>query len=560
MATRSIWKIEKTEAASGGGMVTAEHPLAADAGARILAAGGNAVDAAGAAAFAMGVVEPTTSGLAGVAWCVIRQPDGTVTTIDGAGAAPLRATPDMYELLSTGASGMYGWPATKDNAQNVGYRSVGVPGAVGTLCHALERYGTRDRAAVLSDAIRLAADGFDVDWTFTLAVATYYDRLAPIAASRRLYFHPSGAPLHAATGLEPGDRFVQPDLAESLRAIAAAGPDALYRGELGRAIARDVQAHGGLLSEEDLAAFAVREGPPLVAGYRGHLLHTIAGASGAITLVEALRILEGFALAAAPPLAAPSLHLLAEAQRRAFADRFAHLGDPAVVGTEVYERLLSDGHIAAARASIDPARATPEAGATGMPPSSDCTTHVNAVDGDGRMVALTTTNGGAYGSGVVAAGTGIMLSNVMTWFDPRPGRPNSVAGGKRILSAIAPVVITRDDRPVLCAGAPGGRRIMSAMLHVVTNVIDWGLGPQDAVNRPRTHCESTETLVDSRIPVETRTALAAMGHRLAVREETFASTHFARPSAIRVNGPERRAGVGALKISTAIGVDGPGPR
>lgn len=556
MATRSVWQIGKTEASSGSGMVTAEHPLAAEAGARILAAGGNAVDAAVAAAFAMGVVEPTTSGLAGVAWCVIRQPDGTVTTIDGAGAAPLRATPDMYELLAGGASGMYGWPATKDNAQNVGYRSVGVPGAVGLLCHALERHGTLDRAAVLHDAIRLAADGFDVDWSFTLAVATYYDRLVPIAASRQLYMKANGAPLHAATGLEPGDRFVQADLAESLRAIAGSGPDALYRGALGNAIVSDVQAHGGLLSEEDLAAFAVRESPPLVAGYRDHRIHTLSGASGAVTLIEALRIIEGSAPGSAP-MAARTLHLLVEAQRRAFADRFHYLGDPTVVGTGVYDRLISDAHIAAVRATIDLDHATPEAGVTGMPPSTDCTTHVNAVDQEGRMVALTTTNGGAYGSGVVAAGTGIMLSNVMTWFDPRPGGPNSVAGGKRILSAIAPLVITRDDNPVLCAGAPGGRRIISAMLHVVTNVIDHGLGPQDAVNSPRTHCESPVALVDSRIPAPALAALAAMGHRVSVREETFASSHFARPSAIAVDGSSLRAGVGALKTSTAIGVDRP---
>ena len=554
MATRSVWNITKTEAVSAGGMITAEHPLAAEAGARILAAGGNAVDAAVAAAFAMGVVEPTTSGLGGVAWCVIRQPDGTVTTIDGAGTAPLGATADMYELLPSGASGMYGWPATKDNAQNVGYRSVGVPGAVGMLCHALARYGTRDREAVLADAIRLAADGFDIDWSFTLAVATYYDRLAPIEASRRLYFKANGAPLHAATGLEPGDRFVQPDLAESLRAIAAAGPDVLYRGALGSAIVRDVQAHGGLLSEEDLAAFAVREGPPLVASYRGHRLHTLAGASGGVTLVEMLRILEGLPPGDAP-LGVSNLHLLAEAQRRAFADRFHHLGDPAVVGPEIYERLVSDAHIAAVRDTIDPRRAFPEAGAIGIPPSTDCTTHVNAVDREGRVVALTTTNGGAYGSGVVAAGTGIMLSNVMTWFDPRPGRPNSVAGGKRILSAIAPLVITRDERPQLCAGAPGGRRIMSAMLHVVTNTIDWELGPQAAVNSPRTHCESPITLVDSRVAPGTREALAAMGHRVSAKEETFASSHFARPSAIAIRGSALRAGVGALKTSTAIGVD-----
>ena len=171
------------------------------------------------------------------------------------------------------------------------------------------------------------------------------------------------------------------------------------------------------------------------------------------------------------------------------------------------------------------------------------------------MIALTTTLGGAFGSGVVAAGTGIMLGNVMTWFDPRPGLPNSIAGGKRILSAIAPMILLRDRVPFLCTGAPGGRRIMSAMLHVLTNIVDWAQAPQDAVNSPRTHCESADLLVDTRVPVATRDALAAMGHHVVPRLETFASSHFARPSAILVRGTELRAGVGALKSSTAIGVD-----
>src|SRR2546430_1748620 len=184
MATRSEWDVQKSEAASSGAMITAEHPLAAEVGARILRDGGNAVDAAVAAAFAMGVVEPTTSGLGGVAWCVIRQPDGTVTTIDGGGAAPVRATPDMYELQSSGVAGMYGWPATKGDAQNVGIRSVGQMGAVGCLCRALERYGTMDRARVMRDAIALAGDGWEVDWTLTLALGLYYDRLASVEASR----------------------------------------------------------------------------------------------------------------------------------------------------------------------------------------------------------------------------------------------------------------------------------------------------------------------------------------------------------------------------------------
>ncbi len=555
MATRSIPDIRKSEAASTGAMITAEHPLAAEAGARILEAGGNAVDAAVAAAFAMGVVEPTTSGLGGVAWCVIRQPDGTVTTIDGAGAAPVRATPTTYELTSSGAAGMYGWPATKDDAQNVGYRAVGHMGSVDCLCHALERYGTMDRASVMRDAISLATDGWEVDWNLSLSLALYYDRLAPVEASRAIFFRPSGAPLRAATGFEAGDKLIQRDLAESLRAIAADGPDVFYRGELGRRIVADVQAHGGLLSQADFELFGVRENPSLAIGYRGLTLHTLPGASGAITTVEALRILEGFELSKMEPLSAIALHLIAEAQRRAFADRFTYLADPAVVGTAIYDRLASAEHAAEARKTIDPGSATPEIAAMPVPPSADCTTHVNVVDREGRMVALTTTLGGAFGSGVVAAGTGIMLANVMTWFDPRPGLPNSIAGGKRILPAIAPMVLLRRGQPYVSTGAPGGRRIMSAMVHVVTNLVDFGQSPQQAVNAPRTHCESADLLVDTRVPQSTRDTLVAMGHRVSPRLETFASSHFARPSAIVVNGDERRAGVGALKSSTAIGVD-----
>ncbi|HLZ47055.1 MAG TPA: gamma-glutamyltransferase [Candidatus Limnocylindria bacterium] len=555
MATRSEHRIQKTEAASTGAMITAEHPLAAEVGAQILREGGNAVDAAVAAAFAMGVVEPTTSGLGGVAWCVIRQPDGTVTTIDGAGAAPARATPDMYELEFGGSAGMYGWPMTKGNAQNYGYRAVGQMGAVGCLCHALERYGSLDRATVMRGAIALAADGWETDWVLTLALGLYYDRLAPIEASRAIFFRDGRFPLRAPTGLEAGDRLVQRDLAESLRAIAASGPDIFYRGELGRAIVRDVQAHGGILGDADFTGFTVRERPPLATDYRGTQLRTLPGASGSVTTVEMLRILEGFELGKMDPLSPLALHLIAETQRRAFADRFTYLGDEGTVGPAIYERLVSAEHAAAARASIDPGHATPQAAAVPVPPSMDCTTHVNVVDREGRMCALTTTLGGAFGSGVVAAGTGIMLANVMTWFDPRPGRPNSIAGGKRILSAIAPLILLKGGAPFACTGAPGGRRIMSAMLHVVTNLVDWGLEPQRAVNSPRSHCEGEALLLDVRIPAAARDALVAMGHTVSPKTETFASSHFARPSAIVVRGKELRAGVGAMKISTAIGVD-----
>ena len=555
MATRSEWDIQKTEAASTGAMITAEHPLAAEAGARILREGGNAVDAAVAAAFAMGVVEPTTSGLGGVAWCIIRQPDGTITTIDGSGAAPVRAKADMYELQAGGSAGMYGWPMTQGNAQNYGYLAVGQMGALGCLCHALERCGSMDRATVMRDAIALAADGWETDWSLTLALGLYYDRLAPIDASRAVFFRDGRSPLRAPTGLEPGDRLVQRDLAASLRAVAAGGPEVFYLGELGQAIVRDVQAHGGILSQDDFEGFEVRERPPLGIDYRGVQLRTLAGASGAITTVEMLRILAGFELSKLDPLSPMALHFIAEAQRRAFADRFTYLADEAVVGSAIYERLASAEHANAARATIDPGRATAQAAAVPVPPSNDCTTHVNVVDREGRMCAITTTLGGAFGSGVVAAGTGIMLANVMTWFDPRPGRPNSIAGGKRILSAIAPLLLLKNGAPFACAGAPGGRRIMSAMLHVVTNLVDWDQPPQRAVNAPRSHCEGEPLLLDMRIPRAARDALAAMGHQVSPKVETFASSYFARPSAIVVRGNELRAGVGAMKSSTAIGVD-----
>ena len=464
-------------------------------------------------------------------------------------------TTEITVVTSSGAAGIYGWPATKGDAQNVGIRSVGQMGSVGCLCHALAIYGTMDRASVMRDAIGLAADGWDVDWNLSLAVALYYDRLAPVAASRAIFFRPSGAPLRAATGFEAGDRLIQRDLADSLRAIAADGAEVFYRGELGRRIVADVQAHGGLLSQADFELFEVRENPSLAIGYRGLTLHTLPGASGAITTVEALRILEGFELSKLEPQSAVALHLIAEAQRRAFADRFTYLADPAVVGTAIYDRLASAEHADAARRTIDPGRATPDVAASPAPPSTDCTTHVNVIDREGRMVSLTTTLGGAFGSGVVAAGTGIMLANVMTWFDPRPGLPNSIAGGKKILSAIAPMVLLRGGQPYVSTGAPGGRRIMSAMVHVITNLVDFGQSPGQAVNSARTHCESADLLVDTRVPQATRDALVAMGHKVSPKLETFASSHFARPSAILVNGAERRAGVGALKSSTAIGVD-----
>ena len=551
-STSSVWSVSKSEATARGGMVVADQARAAQAGLEILNEGGNAIDAAVATAFVMGVVEPFTSGLGGVACLVLRTADGSATVIDGSTTAPDAAREDMFELLDTGERlGMYGWPATRDNANNVGYRSLGVPGMVACLLLALERYGTLPRERVMAPAIRLASEGFEIDWYMGLAIGTYSERLWPFPETTRVFFRPSRAPLRVATGFEPGDRLVQPDLARSLQAIAQGGRDAFYAGPLAAAICADVQRNGGLLTREEFASYEARELEPLRSSYRGHEILTVPGPSGAVTAVELLNLIEASDLPA--PDSTGERHMVLEASRRAFADRFAHLAD---VPGAPFERLASKEHARERARSIDRSRATPDLAGDAPPPSADCTTHLCVVDRHGAMVSLTSTLGQGFGSAVVPQGTGIVMADVLTWFDPRPGTLNSVAPGKRILWAPSPMLLLDDGRPFLAVGAPGGRRIMSAVPQVVMNVVDHGLGPQDAVARARVHAEGRPSILDSRIPESVQNELGEMGHEIEVREETFFSSHFARPSAIRV---ERngilRGGANPLKPALAAGVD-----
>jgi len=550
-STSSVWNVSKSEATARGGMVVADQARAAQAGLEILNDGGNAIDAAVATAFVMGVVEPFTSGLGGVACLVLRTGDGKATVIDGSTTAPQAAREDMFELLDTGERlGMYGWPATRDNANNVGYRSLGVPGMVACLLLALERYGTLPRERVMAPAIRLAREGFEIDWYMGLAIGTYAERLWPFAETTRVFFRPSRAPLRVATGFEPGDRLVQPDLARSLEAIAQGGRDAFYAGPLAAAICEDVQRNGGLLTREEFASYEARELEPLRSSYRGHDILTVPGPSGAVTAVELLNLVEASDLP--EPDSVGERHMVLEASRRAFADRFAHLAD---VPGAPFERLASKEHARERARSIDRSRATPDL-ADAPPPSADCTTHLCVVDRDGAMVSLTSTLGQGFGSAVVPHGTGIVMADILTWFDPRPGTLNSVGPGKRILWAPSPMLLLDEGRPFLAVGAPGGRRIMSAVPQVVMNVVDHGLGPQDAVARARVHAEGRPSILDSRIPEAVQRELAAMGHEIERREETFFSSHFARPSAIRI---ERngilRGGANPQKPALAAGLD-----
>ncbi len=548
---RSEWLIAKTEAVAQHGMVTADQPLAARAGLDALRSGGNAVDAAVTAAFAMGVVEPYTSGVGGVAVVVIRTPDGRTAVVDGSTTAPLASSEDMFRVAASGTAGMYGWPATIGNENNAGPRSVGVPGMVGAMELALARYGTFALRRAIEPALALARDGFEIDYYLALATAACADRLWPNAEAKRVLFKEGGLPYRSALGLESGDRVVQTDLARTLETIAGGGSDAFYRGPIAAAIVDDVRALGGILTREDFAAFRARELTPLVCEYRDRSLVTVPETSGAITLIEALNLLEVFPLGELEQSGTTSLHLIAEASRRAFADRLTLLADPRYARVP-FERLVSKEYAAELRRSIDPARAGHVAVAAGADPAH--TTHICAIDADRTMVSLTATLGQGYGSGVVPRGTGIVLADVMTWFDPVPGRANSIAPGKRILWAPAPVLALREGRPSFAVGAPGGRKLITSVLQTIVNLVDYGDGPQAAVNQPRVHCEGRQTMVDARVPEEVRRELAAMGHEVVVREESIGSGWFGRPNAITVDADGMlRAGVNRLKPSVAMG-------
>ena len=548
---RSEWVIAKTEARSEHAMVAADRPEGTAAGLAVLRDGGNAVDAAVATAFAMGVAEPALSGIGGVAVMVIRSPDGRETVIDGSGLAPRAATPDMFRLADAGVGGMYGWPAVAGDENNVGYRSTGVPGMVAAMALALERYGTIGLGRAVAPAVTLASQGLAIDSHLTVTFASYAERLFRFPESKRTFFKSGGLPLHPPLALEGGgDRLVQADLARSLEAIGRDGPDAFYRGPLARAIVEDVRSGGGLLSAEDLASYRAREIAPLVAEHGGHRVAANPECGGGVTAVEILNILDGVGLGDLDRGTAGYLHLFGEACRRAFLDRFTLLGDPAFVEAP-FEMLASSEHAGRARAEIDPRRAS----AAAVPVAADVphTTHMCVVDGSGMCVSLTSTLGGAFGSGVVVRGTGIVLSNVMTWFDPRPGRPSSIAGGKRILWAPSPAIVSQGGRARMVVGGSGGRRLISGVAQAIVNVVDHGDGAYDAVNGLRVHDEGGATLLDSRAPAEVVRGLEAMGHRVVPTEETLAAASFGRINAIVIDSDGLHGGVNRMRSSVAEG-------
>jgi gamma-glutamyltranspeptidase/glutathione hydrolase len=494
---------EKQPATGSKGMVVTNHPLASAAGVEILLSGGNAVDAAVAALFALTVVEPMMVGILGGGIAHIRLADGSHTVLDGLSTAPRAARPDMYEPLS---DTLPTYQDTKGRANLVGPLAVAVPGALAGWCMALERYGTLPLSEIVAPAIRLAERGF---------IATHYlsDCIADCAADlaqdpgMAALLLPGGRPLSA------GDRLVQAEYAETLRLVAHDGAASLYGGALGAALAEYMARNDGLIDAGDLAAYVPIQREVVRGTYRDiEIVGPPPPSSGGVHIVQMLNILEGFDIAGMGFGAADTVHLLAEALKIAFADRGAATADPAFVDVPV-AKLIAKDYAEARRGQVDMARAQDWTPAVAALESAN-TTHVTVADSAGNVVASTQTINGLFGARLMVPGTGMIANNYMFNFDPHPGRALSVQPGKRVFTSMSPMMALRDRKLLVALGLPGGLRIFGSAMQALVNLIDHGMSPQEAVEAPRVWTQGDVLELEPGIPEVVADDLRARGHKV----------------------------------------------
>lgn len=485
----------KAVVTSRGGIVAAQTRLAAAVGAQVLAEGGNAVDAAVATGFAANVVEPWMNGLGGCGFMVVAMAGAAPQVVDFSVLAPAGLDPADYPLTGDASTAdSFNWAAVKDDRNLLGYPSIAVPGQVDGMRVALERFGSIGWAGALEPAIALAERGLPLEWPAMLQIAV---------SARDLRRFPATAAVYLPDGLPPvpsdeGRSFLPlGNLPRTLRRLASAGARDFYDGDIAQALLRDLRAGGNRMAEADLRNYRASVKPALDIDYRGASIAAVPGPSGGPTLADILgRLTRSLPrdgkLAQGPGAAAYAAY--AQALDGAYAARLATLG-----------------HGAAA---------------------ASCTTHLSVVDRHGNMVALTQTLLSYFGSKVLLPETGILMNNGVLWFDPQPGRPNSIAAGKRPLSNMSPVVVRRGGQPWLALGASGGRRIVPAVTQILSFLLDYGMTLEEAFHQPRLDVSGEgRAILDSRLPREVDDAVAV--HMPVVREPlSVYPGQFACPSAV----------------------------
>ncbi|MGE0816048.1 MAG: gamma-glutamyltransferase [Vicinamibacterales bacterium] len=521
------------------GMVAAGHPLAAEVGMRVLKAGGNAVDAAVAAWAIQGQVEPGMTGLGADMFALVYlAKTKEVKFINGTGFAPKAATIDYFNSRG-------GMPDDSG-------LSIAVPGAVGGAALLLQKYGTKPMADVLAPAIEVAEQGYAISEGLARGLEGAKAKLAKHPGSTKIWFS-GGRPLVM------GDVVKNPDLARTLRAIAANGPDGFYKGPVAKALVAGMQAHGGIITEEDLAAYQAFEDAPISVNYRGYDVYECPPNSQGFTMLYALNLLEGFNLRYMGHNSAPYLHVVTESLKLAFADRNKYVADPKFTPDIPMKEMLSKDYAAKRRALIDPERAfvgeppfgDPRAGAAspsgqlvayaapGAVPGVvnewdpdkviNLTTYLTVVDKDHNMVSMTSSLLSGFGSGLVPEGTGVMMNDRMKYFYLDPADVNSLQPMKRVRQTINPAMALKDGMPVVSFGTPGADTQPQTQLQFFLNYIEFGMTVQQALEQPTVistafrssyypHAVDGTLLTPTMLPDHVKEGLARLGHTLDLRD------------------------------------------
>ena len=487
------WSIRKPEVRAAGGVVTSQHYLASEIGARVLEDGGNAVDAAVATGLAIGAVEPWMSGLGGGGFMIVHvAAERRAYAVEFGMRAPLGIDPAAYPLAEGVDADLFGWPAVVEDRNLLGPLSITVPGFVAGHAAALERFGSWSWRDAIAPAVEIAQQGMTVDWYATLKIASEAASLARFPETARIYLPGGHVPATGWGGPVPVIRLGALD--ETYARLRDAGPRDLYEGEIAREIVRDCNEAGSPLCADDLAGYAARIVDADRHRYRDAFVHAAPGLSAGPTLRYALALLE---------------------------DRYGPSGKrPDAAAYLAYATCLLDAwrHRLATMGDVDDS------------PAPGCTTHLSVSDRHGNVVALTQTLLSIFGSRVVLPGTGILMNNGMMWFDPRPGRPNSMAPGKRPLSNMCPTVVERADGLRFAAGASGGRRIMSAVFQLVSFLVDYAMSMDDAMHTPRIDASGAPLVTADRgLPAEVIEALVER-HEVQVAQHGIYPSFYANPN------------------------------
>lgn len=483
------------------GVVSAGRAEAAEIGRDILAQGGNAIDAAVAVAFAMGVCEPNASGIGGGGFMLLRDgKTGKSVFLDFRETAPKKAAPDMFTPKAPGSN------EDIHDRNMYGGMSVATPGDVAGLLYALEHYGTMTPAQVISPAARLAREGYVVTPLLHGDMTEHREQLLKYGDGWKIY-------LKDGQSWPVGSILRNPDLADTLDKIALGGRDAFYKGDIADRIVAQVEKDGGVLTHADLEGFSVRVLEPVRATYRGYeLLSSPPPSSGGTHVAQILNVLENFDVASMDVNSPEYLHLFSEVFKICYADRAKYMGDPNFVKVPL-EGLLSKEYARELAKRVDLTKAQPPRPGDPWQHESMSTTHFSIADDQGNLVAVTRTINHFFGSCVVPEGTGFLLNDEMEDFSIDPSSANAVCGGKIPLSCMSPTFLLKDGKPFAVLGSPGGIRIISSVVQVISKLIDHGMSLEEAIGSPRIGDDQTDLMIyESRIPAAAIEKLKAMGH------------------------------------------------